>query len=216
MTDKHITKTEILNKVYTADDHEQLMDAYKAWADEYDTDLVDRFGYVAHITSAKALDQALGGRHDAAILDAGSGTGLVGEELAKLGYRTMDALDYSQDMLDQAQAKGIYRALLQADMTRPLPLDDNTYDAVVCTGTFTYGHITGDAFAELVRVTRPGGVIVFTVREGAYEEYGYREKMLELETRGAWELVSFYDTPYQIEEGNTCKMCTYRVPDAHR
>lgn len=210
MTEREITKTEILNKVYTAEDHEQLMDAYRAWAADYDHDLAN-LGYVAHITSAKALDQALGGEHGAVILDAGSGTGLVGEELAKLGYRTMDALDYSQDMLDQAAEKNIYRALLQADMTRPLPLKDNAYDAVVCTGTFTYGHITGDAFSELIRVTRPDGVIVFTVREGAYEEYGYRAKMLELEVNGDWELLSFYDTPYQIEEGNTCKMCTYRV-----
>lgn len=214
MTDQDITKTEILNKVYTADDHEQLMQAYQAWASEYDSDLVDRFGYVAHVTSAKALDQGLGGNHDAIILDAGSGTGLVGEELVKLGYQTVDGLDYSQDMLDQAQAKQIYRALLQADMTQPLPMADDTYDAVVCTGTFTYGHITGEAFAELIRVTRPGGMIVFTVREGAYEEYGYRAKMLELEVAGAWELVSFYDTPYQLEEGNTCKMCTYRVTKA--
>ncbi|MFO7787398.1 MAG: class I SAM-dependent methyltransferase, partial [Halospina sp.] len=131
--------------------------------------------------------------------------------LARLGYRTMDALDYSQEMLDQAETKNVYRKLIQADMKERLPLDDNAYDAVVCTGTFTYGHITADGFDELIRVTRPGGMIVFTVREGAYEEYGYRKKMLDLEVQGTWELVSFYDTPYQIEEGNTCKMCTYRV-----
>lgn len=210
MTAKRITKTEILNKVYTAADHEQLMDAYKDWAVDYDSDLAN-LGYVAHITSAKALDQALGADHDAVILDAGSGTGLVGEELARLGYRAMDALDYSQAMLDQAAAKKIYRSLIQADMKEPLALDDNAYDAVVCTGTFTYGHITADGFDELIRVTRPGGVIVFTVREGAYEEYGYRKRMLDLEVQGVWELLSFYDTPYQVEEGNTCKMATYRV-----
>ncbi|GHC21522.1 MULTISPECIES: class I SAM-dependent DNA methyltransferase [Aidingimonas] len=210
MTDKEITKTEILNKVYTADDHEQLRDAYKAWATDYDSDLAE-LGYVAHITSAEALDQALGGNHEAVILDAGSGTGLVGEELVKRGYRTLDALDYSWEMLDEAASKNIYRSLLQANMTMRLPLEDNAYDAVICTGTFTYGHITADGFDELVRVTRPGGVITFTVREGAYEEYGYRARMLDLEIKEAWELVSFYDTPYQIEEGNVCKMCTYRV-----
>ncbi len=211
MSKRQITTTEILNKVYNAGDHEQLMEAYHDWAANYDSDLVDTFGYVAHIGSAKALDSALGGNHEAAILDAGSGTGLVAEELAKLGYRHIDALDYSKDMLDQARAKNIYRSLYQADMTKRLPFDDDSYDAVVCTGTFTYGHVTGDAFSELIRITRPGGPIVFTVREGAYEEYGYRTKMLELETAGAWELVSFYDSPYQLEEGNFCKMCTYRV-----
>lgn len=212
MSEKQITTTEILNKVYNATDHEQLMDAYHEWAATYDADLVDTFGYVAHISSAKALDSALGGNHEATILDAGSGTGLVAEELARLGYRHMDALDYSKDMLEQARSRKIYRSLIQADMKERLPFDDDSYDAVVCTGTFTYGHVTGDAFAELIRITKPGGSIVFTVREGAYEEYGYRKKMLELESAGAWELVGFYDTPYQLEEGNFCKMCTYRVP----
>ncbi|MEX0430356.1 class I SAM-dependent DNA methyltransferase [Spiribacter insolitus] len=212
MSERKITETEILNRVYNATDHEALMSAYRDWADQYDSDLLDRFGYVAHVATAKALHEALGGSTDARILDAGCGTGLVGEELVKLGYRHIDALDYSADMLAQAARKGIYGERMQADMKHRLPVDDDAYDAVVCTGTFTYGHVTGDAFDELVRIVRPGGVIVFTIREGAYEEYGYRRRMLDLETAGAWELVSFYDTPYQLEEGNTCKMCSYRVP----
>ena len=214
MSERKITETEILNRVYNASDHDALMSAYRDWAAQYDSDLLDRFGYVAHIATAKALDEALRGHTSARILDAGCGTGLVGQELVKLGYRDLDALDYSGDMLAEAERKGIYGTLMQADMKQRLPIDDQAYDAVVCTGTFTYGHVTGDAFDELVRITRPGGVIVFTIREGAYEEYGYRRRMLALETADAWELVSFYDTPYQLEEGNTCKMCTYRVPQA--
>lgn len=200
-----------LDKVYTAQNHEQLMDAYKTWASDYDADVVDEFGYVAHIMSARALDQALEGQHDVAILDAGSGTGLVGEELCKLGYTTMDALDYSRDMLVQAKKKQLYRAHIQADMSRPLALDDDSYDAVVCSGTFTYGHVKADAFDELVRVTRPGGVICFTIREGAYSDYGYRRRMVELEHQQAWELLSLYDTDYLKNEGTRCKMCSYQV-----
>jgi len=211
MSERKITETEILNQVYNATDHEALMRAYRDWADSYDSDLLKRFGYVAHITTAKALHEALQGATQARVLDAGCGTGLVGDELTKLGYRHIDALDYSPDMLAQAERKQIYGTLTQADMKQRLPTDDDAYDAVVCTGTFTYGHVTGDAFNELVRITRSGGMIVFTIREGAYEEYGYRRRMLELETADAWELVSFYDTPYQLEERNTCKMCTYRV-----
>ncbi|MEX0374391.1 class I SAM-dependent DNA methyltransferase [Spiribacter pallidus] len=211
MSERKITETEILNRVYNAADHETLMSAYRDWAAHYDSDLLGRFGYVAHIATAKALHEALKGVTEARILDAGCGTGLVGEELVKLGYRHLDALDYSAEMLAQATQKAIYDKQMQADMTKRLPIDDDRYDAVVCTGTFTYGHVTGAAFDELVRITRPGGVIVFTIREGAYEEYGYRRRMLDLETADAWELVSFYDTPYQLEEGNTCKMCTYRI-----
>jgi predicted TPR repeat methyltransferase len=77
-----VSDNKTLDKVYTAKNHEQLMDAYKDWASEYDADTVDRFGYVAHVASAEALDRVLDSK-DAAILDAGCGTGLVGEELVK-------------------------------------------------------------------------------------------------------------------------------------
>ncbi|MCA1754608.1 MAG: class I SAM-dependent methyltransferase [Spirochaeta sp.] len=211
MDKNQISNNETLDKVYTAENHDELMDAYKSWAGDYDNDVVGAFGYVAHIASARALDRALGNQTDAVILDAGSGTGLVGEELKKLGYTTMDALDYSREMLEESEKKGIYRKHIQADMSKPLDLADNTYDAVVCTGTFTYGHVNADAFDELVRVTRPGGVICFTIREGAYKDYGYRRRMVELEHRDAWELLSMYDTDYLKNEGTTCKMCSYRV-----
>ncbi|TVR85770.1 MAG: hypothetical protein EA428_15290 [Spirochaetaceae bacterium] len=94
MDKNQISNNETLDKVYTAENHNELMDAYKSWAGDYDSDLLGSFGYVAHIASARALDRALETQTNAVILDAGSGTGLVGEELKKLGYTTMDALDY--------------------------------------------------------------------------------------------------------------------------
>jgi predicted TPR repeat methyltransferase len=205
-----VSDNKTLDKVYTAKNHEQLMDAYKDWASEYDADTVDRFGYVAHVASAEALDRVLASK-DAAILDAGCGTGLVGEELVKRGYTTMDALDYSKEMLDEAERKNIYRHHMQADLSKPLDIKENRYDAVVCTGTFTYGHVKAHAFDELIRITRPGGIICFTIREGAYEDYGYRERMISLEQQHSWELLGMENTDYLKNEGITCKMCTYRV-----
>ena len=211
--EKHvISDRETLNKVYTATNHEELMDAYKSWATNYDADTVEAFGYVAHIASAKALDETLD-RKDAYILDAGCGTGLVGEELARMGYTRMDALDYSKEMLDEAETKKVYERHIQADLSKPLDMEDNRYDAIVCTGTFTYGHVKAEAFDELVRITRPGGVIAFTIREGAYEDYGYRDRMIDLERENAWELLAMYDTDYLKNEGVTCKMCVYKVAD---
>jgi predicted TPR repeat methyltransferase len=205
-----VTTNQTLDKVYTAKNHEELMDAYKDWAADYDTDTVDRFGYVAHIASAEALDKALQ-KKDAYILDAGCGTGLVGEELAQKGYGKMDALDYSKEMLEESERKKIYQKHIQADLSKPLAIDTNCYDAVVCTGTFTYGHVNATAFDELIRITKPGGVICFTIREGAYEDYGYRQRMIALEQKQAWELVGMHDTDYLKEEDVTCKMCTYKV-----
>jgi len=205
-----VSDNQTLDKVYTAKNHEELMDAYKDWAAVYDDDTVGRFGYVAHIASAEAVASALDDK-EALILDAGCGTGLVGEQLADKGYRRMDALDYSREMLEVAERKAIYRRHIQADLSKPLEMNDDHYDAVVCTGTFTYGHVKADAFDELIRVTRPDGVICFTIREGAYEDYGYRQRMIALEQQSKWELMGMADTDYLKNEGVTCKLCTYRV-----
>ena len=132
-----VTNNQALEKVYTAKTHDELMDAYKDWATNYDADTVDRFGYVAHIVSADALDKVLETK-DACILDAGCGTGLVGEELAKKGYQKIDALDYSKEMLDESERKKIYYRLIQADLSKPLDIETDCYDAIVCAGTFTY------------------------------------------------------------------------------
>ncbi|MFW5733867.1 MAG: class I SAM-dependent DNA methyltransferase [Oceanidesulfovibrio sp.] len=199
----------IFDKVYNAKDHEILMDAYKDWAGKYDSDLAEE-GYVAPAASAAVLDNYLEDKN-AYILDAGCGTGLVGELLAKAGYKNQDALDYSKEMLDEAAKKGVYKKLLQADMTKPLEIADDTYDAIICVGTFTYGHVGPDAFGELIRVTRNGGYICFTVREGAYEEHDYRKHMLKLEGKGCWELEELREADYIKGDNVTCKVCLYRV-----
>lgn len=205
-----VTDNKTLDKVYTATNHADLMDAYKDWAGNYDSDTVDSFGYVAHMATADALAR-VEDNTKARILDAGCGTGLVAEVLQKMNYRDIDALDYSQEMLDEAATKNIYRRLMQADLSKPLELESDSYDAIVCAGTFTYGHVDAKGFDELIRITRPGGHICFTIREGAYQEYGYRDRMLALEQEDAWELVSMVDTDYLKNENVSCKLCTYRV-----
>jgi len=208
-----VTDNKTLDKVYTAENHTQLMDAYKDWAVDYDIDTVGRFGYVAHIVTATALERQLP-QKKSRILDAGCGTGLVGEVLKKMGYASMDALDYSKEMLDEAEKKQIYDKLIQADLSKSLDIADKVYDAVVCAGTFTYGHVDAGAFNELIRITRPGGVIIFTIREGAYQDYGYRQRMIELEQSGEWELLSMQDEDYLKNEGVGCKLCTYKVKES--
>lgn len=205
-----ISNNKTLDKVYTAKNHQELMDAYKEWASQYDGDLVGRFGYVAHLETAEALEAALPNR-DAVILDAGCGTGLVGEALLRLGYKTVDALDYSREMLDQAEQKGVYRKVRQADLSQPLDIDKHCYNAVVCAGTFTYGHVKADALDELIRITLPGGIICFTIRDGAFEDYGYADRMAQLSNNGSWEELNVKDADYLKNEMVSCKLFTYRV-----
>ena len=62
---------------------DKLMEFYAAWAENYDTDLIDAYGYMAP-TDAVAGLMTLGLPADARILDAGCGTGQAGALMADL------------------------------------------------------------------------------------------------------------------------------------
>jgi len=203
-------RKEIHDRVLNAASTDELMAAYREWADKYDDDLLNEMGYVAPIFTCKLLQTYLFGK-DAYILDAGCGTGLVGALMHKDGYRNIEGIDYSRHMLDKAREKDVYQALHQADLTQPLKMPDDTYDAIVSVGIFTCGHVGPDALDELARITKPGGVVCFTVREQAWEEDDYPQRLRDMENNDIWELHELRTTDYIKQEGARCKVCLYKI-----
>ncbi len=201
---------ELWKATYKATTSDELLQAYSKWAHLYDKDTLEVMGYVGPKVAANMLDFHLESA-DSRVLDAGCGTGLVGEILDQLGYANVDAMDFSADMLCEAEKKEIYTKLYQEDMNGRLNIADNCYDATICVGTFTFAHVGPHAFDELVRITKPGGHICFTIRDGAYQEYGYREKMLEMEATKCWQLQELREEDYLVKENVTAKFITYQV-----
>jgi predicted TPR repeat methyltransferase len=204
------TTPQLWEATYEARTDDELMSAYGNWANLYDRDTCDVMGYVGPGKAADQLDQHIEHR-DCRVLDAGCGTGLVGEALYKLGYSSLDAIDLSKDMLKNADKKNLYQRLMIQDMNQKLDIPDNTYDATICVGTFTYAHVGPHVLEELVRVTRPGGYISFTIRDGVFQEYGYRDKMLEMEAENQWTLQKLKEDDYLVKEEVTAKFFTYQV-----
>lgn len=200
----------ILQKVLSAQSKEELSEAYDEWAEQYDEDLIESMNYVAPAIASKLLGGQLEAE-EVRILDAGCGTGLVGQCLNEQGYKFIDGLDYSNSMLIKADEKKVYRQLLQGDLTAKLNIPDKVYDAVISVGTFTCGHVGPEALEELVRITKPGGCICFTVRDKAWHDDGYRKKIDELKVRGDWLKIAEETVDYIKKEGSTCKACVYRV-----
>jgi predicted TPR repeat methyltransferase len=195
---------------YEAQNDDELAHAYGKWASLYDHDTRKVMGYVGPEVAATMLDKRLDSK-DCRVLDAGSGTGLVGEILNRMGYDNIDAMDFSKDMLTEAEKKEVYTHLMQEDMNKTLSIPDSTYDATICVGTFTYAHVGPHAFDELVRVTRPGGYICFSIRDDVYQKDGYRDKMIEMEADNQWLLEELKKTDYLIKENVCAKFCTYQV-----
>jgi ubiquinone/menaquinone biosynthesis C-methylase UbiE len=73
---------------------------------------------------------------------------------------------------------------------------DNTYDAVMCVGTFTFGHVRPPALDEFIRITKNKGLICFTINEGIYEEYGFDKKIKELSKKKKWNMKVFFKSNY--------------------
>jgi len=148
--------------VYQAPDRQELEKRYDVWANEYDRDLQNSFGYIGPRLCAEHFAKHVPG--DAHILDAGAGTGLVGIELARLGYCNIDGMDMSQGMLDEARKKGVYGELRQLILGEPLSYKDGEFDAVISVGVLTLGHAPASSLDELVRVVRANGHVIYSLR----------------------------------------------------
>ena len=179
-------RTSALERVYTASTPEELGDAYAAWAADYDRETI-ALGYCLPFVIAAWVARHVP-RGAGPLLDAGCGTGLSGPLLNALGYDDLVGLDYSRDMLQLAGARGAYGALKQGELGRALAWPDDSFCAFFSTGVFTAGHAPASSFDELVRITRPGGHAVFTVRETLLDEGGFRATFSRLENAGTWRM----------------------------
>ena len=180
--------------VYSSQNNQELAERYDQWAKNYDSDLVHSFAWNAPHRCAEVF--ACHVPKEARVLDAGAGTGLVGLALAQPGYSQLTAMDLSVGMLDESRKKKVYQAFLQMVMGDPLDIPSGVFDAVISVGTLTLGHAPAGSLDELVRVTAPGGHVVFSLRPDIYENGGFREKQASLESADLWQLVETSE-PFQ-------------------
>ncbi|MEC9342656.1 MAG: class I SAM-dependent methyltransferase [Pseudomonadota bacterium] len=183
------TPEELLARAYALSGDDETKSLYSDWASTYDATMLDGLGYLTPARTAAMLAESLADR-DAEVLDVGSGTGLAGEELAKHGFATVDALDFSPEMLAVAGARGCYRRLVEADLNRPLEFAGDSYDAMICTGTFTHAHVGAACLDELFRVLKPGGLFACTVHRDVWRPAGFERKEKELGKAGTLETIS--------------------------
>ncbi|MCG8461079.1 MAG: L-histidine N(alpha)-methyltransferase [Holophagales bacterium] len=99
-------------------------------------------------------------------------------------------------MLARARAKGVFQDLHVADLSRPLDhFSNDHFDGVILVGVFSYGQSPAHAREELVRITKPGGFLAFTMRTDFYDSnaMGVRSQIGQLQDAGAWRLVDLSD-----------------------
>ena len=113
------------------------------------------------------------------VLDIGTGPGFFASVLSMEGYE-VTAVDYSPGMLEQARENadnhGAVVRFMQMD-AQDLDFPDNTFDAVVSRNLTWNLEDPAMAYAEWLRVLRPGGILLNF--DSSWYEYLYNETMAE-------------------------------------
>ena len=196
--------------IYKLKTTDEVMRYYDEWGMEnkYDQDMAD-WKYSGPKEAVEVFKK-YAKNHDIKIYDAGCGTGLVGTELKKFGFNYYDGADLSQKLLNLVP-KGLYQKLSRVDLNKDIKIQDNVYDAVMCVGTFTFGHVKPKALDEFVRITKNNGFICFTINEGIYEEYGFDKKIKELSDNKSWNVKEFFKSDYIASKNVNAWLCLAKI-----
>ncbi len=151
---------------------EELRRRYDNWATNARVRM--RWEYVAHKSAARKLWKHFTD-NDVRLLCFGNTADIAKQALSEKGFMQIDALNNADDLIDIAK---------------------NSYDAVVSIGTFINNDADPLLFPELARITKPNGLVVFTLQAQAEEEAALLDKANDLEARENWKLVESFGGRY--------------------
>ena len=207
-----MAQKDIVHKVplHTLKSTDEVRDLYDDWSknDKYNQDMIDwEYSGPREVVSAFLPHASNKGIK---ILDAGCGSGLVGEELSKEGYSIVHGADIAAKLMNSIPA-GIYQELQNIDLNKPINFTDDFFDAVLCVGTFTFGHVKAKALSEFTRIVKSGGIIGFTINEGVFLDHGFKSELDHLVIQKKITQLDFYLSDYLSSKGVKAWLGIYRV-----
>ena len=122
------------------------------------------------------------------VLDVGAGSAPYRADFAHCQYRTQDFAQLQTDQLRDKQ--GYSRLDFECDIAH-IPVDDNSFDVVLCTEVLEHVPEPIEAIGEISRVLRPGGSLILSAPLGSglhqspyhfyggYTPYWYRHFLAE-------------------------------------
>lgn len=110
-----------------------------------------------------ALERLTGEVNGARLLDIGCGSGTYSTWLAERGAQVF-GIDLSSTMISLAQTRarerGVELELCVADISKPLPFVEATFDAVFISTALHFVEKLGDAFKEMAKAMKPRAQLV--------------------------------------------------------
>ena len=124
----------------------------------------------------------------AAIMDFGTGTGLMAQLFADQGFTNISGCDGAEGMLAKAKDKGFFKDLFKHWVGKDTlkPEYEQAFDVSVSIGCFLPTHFTMDGVEDMWKITKKGGIVCIQARDLHWnnEEYGLKKKCNDLVAEG--------------------------------
>ncbi|MDC0261263.1 methyltransferase domain-containing protein [Synechococcus sp. AH-551-N17] len=162
---------------------EYIISRFKSKASHYDT-IVEKAGYLDHeleicSESTFSIADSLC-KKPVFILDIGCGTGLLASRLFQKGIAaSIDGVDLSPEMLQEAQRRNIYSNLFSANATSYLTESSKQYDIIVaCSVVPFFPPVQLESLIKAANSSiSDGGSLVFTFDVCGGEDYRVNKKL---------------------------------------
>jgi len=176
-----------LDKAYDVAGTDATRKLYEQWAKSYDAE-VCKNGYVTPRRCADAL-KSVTDDFAAPVLDFGCGTGLSGLALSIAGFQTIDGMDLTQEMLDIAAEKQLYRRLTLSDPSAAFPVHAGDYAAISAIGVIGAGAAPIETFDLLLGSLAAGGKFVFSYNDHTLEDPIFEARITQAVEQGVAHLL---------------------------
>ena len=182
---------------------------YDSWAEKYEKELLEDYGYSAHIIGSNAFSN-YETRKSCEIIDIGCGTGLVGEELKGLGFSNLSGLDVSSKMIGIAKAKGIYKSFFQKRIEDLGNAISKPFDALISVGSFGLGHIGPESIKLLVNLVTGNSIIVIFMNAEPFNMENYMSYIEELNFQKLISIIDIQDHNYMSNLDRPGKLLIFK------
>lgn len=159
--------------------------------DEIDPQVYDEMNKLVNYTEPGFIVQQIADKlklpQQSYILDAGCGTGMIGEMLRARGYSNIHGADASEKFIQHCLKNNWYS---EADVLwfgvggDKFPVKyHNTYDCCTASGVFVPNHFPPDAINDIHQSLKTGGYFITAMRSYLWvegEKHGYKDKVEEL------------------------------------
>lgn len=135
---------------------------FNSWAKTYDSPSIHHFFFTR---SNKAIVKLLPQILEVSILDVGTGTGILIEQvLLKNKSAHLSGVDISPEMVKKAKSKFQEKNNVMIALGSPnkLPYKDNSFEFLTCANSFHHHPDSIQSLKEMKRVLKPGGKVILS------------------------------------------------------